>query len=214
MQVPASSLPDSAPILQHALDQALNIVNDDLGASPSQQTSWSVYELATYNLGGHFLIEFAPDVSYPLTAASWAAGMATIQTTDPSLIQPGDKLKITGVSPLGYSGSSKDGYITAVATPDTTHFSYPITNPGAATVLPGAAATEQFWALARKQLKITSFTPGVVSSASDAGTSVGLQTFDFFRGLTLMDLQLLKTSYGRAYLAIAQQYGPTAWGVT
>jgi hypothetical protein len=65
----------------------------------------------------------------------------------------------------------------------------------------------------RTAYKINSFVPGFVSSTSDNGTSTSLETPDFFRELTLSDLQLMKTPYGRAYLAIAQKAGGL-WGIT
>jgi hypothetical protein len=65
----------------------------------------------------------------------------------------------------------------------------------------------------RAQWKIDSFVPGVVQSASDEGTSSSLQIPEFFNNLTLADLQLLKDPWGRAYMAIAQNYGPTVWGL-
>jgi hypothetical protein len=64
----------------------------------------------------------------------------------------------------------------------------------------------------RTAYKINSFVPGMVSSTSDNGTSTSLITPDFFQNLTLSDLQLMKTPYGRAYLAIAQKAG-NLWGI-
>lgn len=211
-------LPDGAPIIQHSLDQGLNFTNESLGIVGSRPGSWSVYELAVYNLAAHLLIEYASDASYAISAISWSAGRVTATTSAPHLIQPGDRLVLAGVSPLGYSGSVQSGvrqaYIIADAVPDSTHFSYPLAaNPGAATLLPGAAATEQFFTMARRGYKINSFAPGIVSSANDLSTGVGLVVPDFMRNLTLQNLQLVKTPFGRAYLEIAQQYGPTAWGL-
>lgn len=65
----------------------------------------------------------------------------------------------------------------------------------------------------RKTFNITAFVAGVVQSASDEGTSDSLLVPDAFRGLTMSDLQNLKTPYGRQYLGIAQRYG-TIWGLT
>ena len=70
-----------------------------------------------------------------------------------------------------------------------------------------------YFADARLAFKINSFVPGVVNSASDNGTSTGLMVPDFFKDLTLSDLQHMKTPWGRAYLAIAQKTG-TLWGVS
>jgi hypothetical protein len=65
----------------------------------------------------------------------------------------------------------------------------------------------------RKRLGISAFTAGVVSSTSDNGTSESLLTPEFMRGLTMANLQQVKDPYGRQYLAFAQDYGPTVWGV-
>jgi hypothetical protein len=65
----------------------------------------------------------------------------------------------------------------------------------------------------RTAYKINSFVPGIVSSTSDNGTSTSLATPDFFKDLTLSDLHLMKTPYGRAYLSIAQKAG-YLWGIT
>ena len=70
-----------------------------------------------------------------------------------------------------------------------------------------------FFADTRATYKINSFAPGVVTSASDNGTSTSLMVPDFFKELTLSDLQHLKTPWGRTYLAIAQKTG-TLWGVS
>ena len=218
MGIGANYLPDASPQLQHAFDQALNIVNLDLAVASAQRTSWSPYELAVYNLAGHLLVEFAADVSYALSALSWSAGVVTATTSAASQIIPGDRLVITGVSPLGYSQPLLNGVrqpqIVVDGTLDNTHFTYLISpNPGTAVLLAGAAAVEQFFSSARKQLKITAFVPGVVTSANDLSTGAGLMNPDFMRGFTLENLQLLKTAQGRAYLSIAQKYGPNVWGV-
>ena len=65
----------------------------------------------------------------------------------------------------------------------------------------------------RKSLNMATFVPGVISSSSDEGTSESLLNPDFMRGLTLANLQSLKTPWGRQYLAIAQTYGDV-WGLT
>lgn len=71
-----------------------------------------------------------------------------------------------------------------------------------------------FFADARKAWNIYGFVAGVVNSASDQGTSDGLVVPDFFSQLTFSDLQNLKTPWGRAYLALAQKWGPDLFGIT
>jgi hypothetical protein len=66
----------------------------------------------------------------------------------------------------------------------------------------------------RDKLNILKFTAGVVSSSSDQGTSQSLEVIKAAKDFTLGNLQNLKTPWGRAYLAIAQAYGPSIWGLT
>ena len=63
----------------------------------------------------------------------------------------------------------------------------------------------------RKELKLTAFQSGVVSSSGDEGTNVTLEVIEAAKNLTFDDLQRMKTVYGRQYIAIAQKYG-TLWG--
>lgn len=71
-----------------------------------------------------------------------------------------------------------------------------------------------FFADARKAWNINSFVAGVVNSASDNGTSAGTAIPAAFNELTLADLQLLKTPWGRNYLSIAQKWGPDLFGIS
>lgn len=65
-----------------------------------------------------------------------------------------------------------------------------------------------------KGLDLVGFVPGVVAASGDQGTSTSLLVPDFMKNLTMDDLQRLKDPYGRAYLAVAQDYGPTVWGIS
>jgi hypothetical protein len=71
-----------------------------------------------------------------------------------------------------------------------------------------------FFAEARKTLKINEFVSGVVQSSGDEGTNVSMVVQKAAEEFTLANLQQLKTPWGRAYLAIAQSYGPYSWGLT
>jgi hypothetical protein len=73
---------------------------------------------------------------------------------------------------------------------------------------------QTFFGDLRKQYAISSFTPGVVSSAGDEGTNSSLLNPKFMQNLTLSDLQNLKTPWGLQYLSFAQMYGPSIWGVS
>ena len=71
-----------------------------------------------------------------------------------------------------------------------------------------------YFAVLREKFKIFTFIAGVISSSSDESTSQSIDVADAFKGLTIGDLQLLKTPWGRAYLAMAQNAGPTIWGLS
>jgi hypothetical protein len=70
-----------------------------------------------------------------------------------------------------------------------------------------------YWADLRQSLNLNTFIPGFVNNASDQGTSAGIQILQSMAGLTIGDLQLLQSPWGRSYLAIAQCVG-TIWGIT
>ncbi len=71
-----------------------------------------------------------------------------------------------------------------------------------------------YWTFMRSKYNINDFAAGVVSSTSDEGTSATLEVPDTLKQLQLDQLQNLKTPWGRRYLAIAQKYGPTPWGLS
>ncbi len=71
-----------------------------------------------------------------------------------------------------------------------------------------------FWEDLRSKFGINSFTPGLINSAHDQHTGEGMSIPpSLINGLTLLDLQLLKTPWGRRYLMFAGQWG-TIWGLT
>lgn len=84
--------------------------------------------------------------------------------------------------------------------------------PGAAPV-PGSDPPMAFFAYARYSYKINSFVAGVVQEAHDETTGETLKINDV-QQLSLMDLQNLRTPFGRAYLQFAQMIGPTIWGLS
>jgi len=65
----------------------------------------------------------------------------------------------------------------------------------------------------RKQNNVDGSTLGTVTASSDESTSVSLTVPKQAENLTLAQLQLQTTPYGRAYLGIAQSYG-TNWGIS
>ena len=72
---------------------------------------------------------------------------------------------------------------------------------------------QTYFAGLRQLFGIANFVPGVVSNTSDQATSTGLVNPKSMENLTMMDLQNLKTPYGRRYLGIAQSFGPI-WGIS
>ena len=76
---------------------------------------------------------------------------------------------------------------------------------------PANAAT--YWTDLRAAFHIGAFVAGVISGSADQGTSQTILNPDFMKGLTMANLQQLKTPYGRQYLAFAQDVG-TLWGLS
>lgn len=66
----------------------------------------------------------------------------------------------------------------------------------------------------RTSFKIGSFVSGVLANANDENTGAQLVVPEAFKKLSLGNLDLLKTPYGREYLMYIQQYGPTIVGVS
>lgn len=83
--------------------------------------------------------------------------------------------------------------------------------PNAADV-PGTDPPLPFFAAFRKSINANGFVSGVISSASDEGTSESMVVQKAAENFTLADLQLLKDPWGRTYLALAQKYG-VIWGL-
>jgi hypothetical protein len=71
-----------------------------------------------------------------------------------------------------------------------------------------------YWQTLRTSMNLNSFVAGVIQSSSDVSTSQSLAVPDFVKNLTVADLGYLQTPWGRAYMAFAQAYGPTIWGLT
>lgn len=71
-----------------------------------------------------------------------------------------------------------------------------------------------FFAYTRKALNLTGFTPGVIQSTNDLTTGGSYVVPEAFKELTIGDLSNLKTPYGQWYLSIAQDYGPSEWGIS
>lgn len=66
---------------------------------------------------------------------------------------------------------------------------------------------------ARKSYNVFNSQLGIVVSASDNGTSSAWEVPDFIKNMTLQNLQMLKTPWGRTYLGFAEAVG-TNWGLS
>lgn len=70
-----------------------------------------------------------------------------------------------------------------------------------------------FFADYRKANGMLSFVAGVISESHDETTGQSMLVADWFKNLTMANLQQLKDPYGRQYLAWAQDFG-SLWGVS
>lgn len=73
--------------------------------------------------------------------------------------------------------------------------------------------TESVFAEFRKEYGLNNFKAGVITGAGDNSTSAQRTVPDFFKDLSLADLQMLQDPWGRRYLMIAQQFG-SLWGLS
>lgn len=71
-----------------------------------------------------------------------------------------------------------------------------------------------FFVPLRVKLRLSAPVFGIVTGGSDQGTASSQITPKFVESLTMLDLQTLRTPWGRDYMGIAQQYGPTIWGLS
>ena len=79
---------------------------------------------------------------------------------------------------------------------------------------PTSADGLTYFAEIRSQLGLNSFRAGVINATSDVSTSTSLSVPAALENLSIGDLQLIKDPYGRRYLAIAQKYGSSLWGIS
>lgn len=76
-------------------------------------------------------------------------------------------------------------------------------------IFPGSIPPTPYFQFLRDKFKIDAFVSGVVTYAADVTTSSSYQVPDWVRMMSMADMQTLKTPWGRVYMGIAQQYGPT-----
>jgi hypothetical protein len=66
----------------------------------------------------------------------------------------------------------------------------------------------------RSEMKLNTFVPGVISASADESTSQTMEVTEAMKNLTIDQLLMLRTVYGRNYLSVAQKFGPGMWGIT
>jgi hypothetical protein len=201
MGVGIGYLPPTSPSLVAAYNVALQIVNPAI-----QQVSCEMYDLAVYNLGGDNLINYATDASISNATLSWAGGVVTVTTNGAHGFTSGDGIAVSQAVPVGYNGAFQIT-VTGAGT-----YTYPLAaNPGAYTL--AGISTQTYFSALRALWKITAFVPGVIAGSEDVSTAETLLNPEFMKGLTMGNLQNLKTPFGRSYMAIAQDYGQL-WGIS
>lgn len=72
---------------------------------------------------------------------------------------------------------------------------------------------QTYFADLRKSFALNSFVPGLIQQSADEATSQAFMIPESLKNLTLADLQMLKTPFGRQYLFFAQSLG-TLWGLS
>lgn len=174
------------------------------------QVPSNIYINAVYSLGLHLLIEMAQDqAGLSISSLAWASGLVTVTAASALGFNPGQAfpVAIVGASPSAYNGS----YVATVTGTET--FTYSLeANPGSSTA--SGMFNLSFFCNIRKDLKLNQLVAGPVESTGDQGTDTKLLVPDFFKDLTLSDLDLIKTPWGRRYLAYAQKAGPTVVGIS
>lgn len=187
-------LPDDSPYIEEAYCLAKDQVNKWF-------CKWkTIYPLMVYNLATHILITIAQDYSVPIASLTWSSNIVTAVTAISNNFISGNTVIVSGVVPLGYNGSQ----IILVA--NSTHFTYNLyTNPGSE-IISGFVGFNLFVNL-RQYYHLNNFVAGVVKSAYDESTGESLETPNWVSNLSLNDLDILKTPYGRFYAQYAQKFG-------
>lgn len=73
---------------------------------------------------------------------------------------------------------------------------------------------QDYFADHRKALGIHGFSAGVIQSSSDSGSSQSMAVPEWSKLMTITDIEMSRTFYGRTYLGLAQESGNTIWGLT
>ena len=105
------------------------------------------------------------------------------------------------------------GHQLATWAPDPTWAPGPVTGAPPLPFINQDGKSYGFWQWLRKENNVTGFITGTVQSSSDEGTSVGLVVPKQAENLTIGQMQLTTTIWGRTYLGLAQSYG-SPWGMS
>lgn len=70
-----------------------------------------------------------------------------------------------------------------------------------------------YFAEAQDKFGLTRFVVGPLSSAADVSTSDSFAIPDYVKRMSISDVELMKTPWGRAYMSIAMKAG-TLWGIS
>ena len=128
----------------------------------------------------------------------------------PSVALPSNSPYITTAFNVAMAICSPD-----IGTMSAEMYPYAVYNLGADRLInfcPDQAGQTYFQTLrSQNGLNLMSFVAGPIESSSDESTSQSIAVQESLKNLTLLDLQMLKTPYGRVYLGLAQQIG-TLWG--
>ena len=81
---------------------------------------------------------------------------------------------------------------------------------GIALDIPG----QTFFVQARKDFKVLDFVGGIISGSADQSSSASITTSEMLKNVSISDLDLFKTPWGRSYAGYAQKYGPYVVGVS
>lgn len=149
-------------------------------------------------------------VGEPLTAGMYPMSLpATATVATPEAISATNPWIVSTFQ------ASKDTVNRAIAKASGRKYTEAIYNLGADLLINVAVdqPNQSYFRDMRRGYRIEAPSFGLPASASDQGTSGALVNPEFMRNLTLDDLQRMKTPYGRAYLGIAQAFGPALFGL-
>lgn len=212
------------------LTDYLNFLYQVVGVDPSNLPSTS----GTATDGS---INFLQDTDQDWNPLQWAGYYCTDLTTGAvGLITTNDSQSLSFGTPLSLPVAVGDAYLATqavvletlaqargtvneslgcVASSTFTRATYNLATHLLITYAPDQLG-QTYWRDLRgaKGFNLTSPTLGVVSAASNDSSSMSYLNPEQFKHLTLKDLQLMKTPYGREYLGDAQDVGFEPFGMT